>query len=95
MVKLIKTLIRKKLVKKENIELLTNELKANSIYSNENYIQLKKVVKTVLNDYVKKDIHKIIISTARDTMYLTALSQNSFVDILVVVVNNFNMIKKS
>ena len=27
-------------------------------------------------------------------MYLTALSQNSFVDILVVVVNNFNMIKK-
>lgn len=94
MVKLSKTLIRKKLVKKENIELLTNELKANSSYSNENYIQLKKVVKTVLNDDVKKDIRRIIISTARDTMYLTALSQNSFVDILVVVVNNFNMIKK-
>lgn len=94
LVKLSKRISKKKLVKRENIVILNNELTKSYDNFDEKYLNLKKTIRNVLNDDLKKDIRKIIISSARDTMYLTALSQNSFIDILVVVVNNFNMVKK-
>ena len=87
-------LIRERLIKEESIVLLNSELNSDNKDFTERYQSLKREVNHVIAVDIKKDIRRIIMSTARDTMYLTALSQNSFIDTFVVVVNNFRMVKK-
>ena len=48
----------------------------------------------IYNNQIKQKIDEIVISSARDTMFLTAVSQSSFIDSLAVLVNNFKMVKK-
>ena len=57
-------------------------------------MSFQKVLVKVLNEDIKKDIRDIIIDSAKDTLYLTSLSQNGLVDALIVLVNNFRMLKK-
>jgi hypothetical protein len=92
--KIANTLINKNLIKDENKELLKIELKAKYDHFEDKYKNMKVLVNQIINNDLKKDIRRIIIRSARDTMYLTALSQNSFVDTMIVLVNNFRMVKK-
>jgi len=92
--KLASRLIKKKLVDSENIGLLKAELKKKEGSLVEKYTALKELIDKSINKNLKKDIRSIVINASRDTLYLTSISQNSFVDILVVVINNFRMLKK-
>ena len=92
--KLAKRLINKKLVNDENAELLKSELKKKEGTLVEKYVSLKALIDKVINKDLRKDIRSIIISASRDTLYLTSISQNSFIDILIVVINNFRLLKK-
>lgn len=55
--------------------------------------RLNKKLYLVYNNAVKKNIDEYILDTAKNTFYFTAISQNGFVDMLVVLVNNFKMVK--
>lgn len=92
--KMANKLINKKLVNESNRELLKNALNAQSGSFDEQYLHLKKILNKAIKDDLQGDIRKIIIQTARDTMYFTAISQNGFADILIVLINNFRLIKK-
>ena len=46
------------------------------------------------NNQIKKNIDELVVNSAKDTLILTAMSQNGFVDFIVVLTNNFRMIKK-
>lgn len=48
----------------------------------------------IYNGAVKSNIEKIIKDRAKSTFYITALSQNGFIDMLTVLINSFSMIKK-
>lgn len=92
--KLAKRLISKKLVSEENINLLKKELKKKDASLVEKYSSLKDLIDKIINKDLKKDIRSIVINASRDTLYLTSISQNSFIDILIVVINNFRLLKK-
>lgn len=55
--------------------------------------KLNKKLFLLYNNTVKKNIDDYIKETSKNTFYLTALSQKGFLDMLIVVVNNFKMIK--
>lgn len=55
---------------------------------------LSQRMNIIYNNQIKQKIDEIVISSARDTMFLTAVSQSSFIDSLAVLVNNFKMVKK-
>ena len=42
----------------------------------------------------KKKIDDLVISSAKDTMFLTAVSQSSFFDSMIVLINNFRLVKR-
>lgn len=92
--KLAKRLISKKLVNEDNRKLLYAELKRKDGTLVEKYISMKNIIDKVINKDLKKDIRNIVISASKDTLYLTSISQNSFIDILIVVINNFRLLKK-
>lgn len=48
----------------------------------------------IYNGAVKSNIEKIVKDRAKSTFYLTALSQNGFLDMVTVLINSFSMIKK-
>ena len=43
---------------------------------------------------IKKNIDDLVVNSAKDTLILTAMSQNGVIDFIVVLANNFRMIKK-
>lgn len=92
--KLANRLIKKKLVDTDNVNLLKAELKRKEGTLVDKYTSIKELVDKCINKDLKKDIRSIVINASRDTLYLTSLSQNGFVDVLVVVINNFRMLKK-
>ena len=92
--KLASRLVKKNLVSEENKNLLNKELKRKEGDLVDKYTSLKSIIDVCLNKDLKKDIRNIIIDSSKDTLYLTSISQNSFIDILVVVVNNFRLLKK-
>lgn len=92
--KLSSRLIRKKLVSEENTGLLKTELKRKEGDLVTKYTSLKALIDNSINKDLKKDIRNIIINASRDTLYLTSLSQNGFIDVMVVVINNFRLLKK-
>lgn len=92
--KLAARLIKKKLVNEENTILLKTELKRKDGDLVSKYTDLKKIIDKVINKDLKKDIRGIVVNASRDTLYLTSISQNSFIDILIVVINNFRLLKK-
>lgn len=94
MVKFAKKLMRKNRIKPENVELLKQELNRQDLELAEKDMSFQKLLVKVLNEDIKKDIRDIIIDSAKDTLYLTSLSQNGLVDALIVLVNNFRMLKK-
>lgn len=55
--------------------------------------KLNKKLFLLYNNTIKKNIDDYIKDTAKNTFYFTALSQNGFLDMMIVVVNNFKMIK--
>ncbi len=89
-----KVLIRKKLLNDEQDKLLKEELARKEGTLIEKYTSLRELLVKITNKTIKKDVRKIIIDTAKDTLYLSAISQNSFMDMLIVVVNNFRMLKR-
>ena len=56
--------------------------------------KLSKRLYIIYTNTIKKNIDDIIVSSSRDTFIITAFSQKSFVDMLMVLVNNFRMLKK-
>ncbi len=92
--KMSQRLIQKKLVNTEHIEALKLQLRQPSPDFETRYQTMQDTIRNALDEDLKKDIRKIIITAARDTLYLTSLSQNKFVDVLVVIVNNFRLTKK-
>lgn len=92
--KLSSRLIKKKLVNSENKNLLKAELKRKDGTLVEKYTSLKNIIDKVINKDLKKDIREIVVNASKDTLYLTSLSQNSFIDVLIVVINNFRLLKK-
>jgi hypothetical protein len=94
MVKFAKKLMRKNRIRPENVEILKQEMNRQDLDLAQKDISFQKVLVKVLNEDIKKDIRDIIIDSAKDTLYLTSLSQNGLVDALIVLVNNFRMLKK-
>lgn len=94
MVKFAKKLTKKTRINEENTELIKLELAKKDLPLVEKDESLQKLLVNVLNKDLKKDLKKIIIDCAKDTLYLTSISQNSLADVLIVVVNNFRMLKK-
>ncbi len=94
MKKMAYRLISKKLVCPETITKLKTELTNTDPDFTKRYVQLRQVVNSAVDDDLKGDIRKIIIQTARDTMYFTSVSQNGFADTVIVLVNNFRQMKK-
>ena len=92
--KLANRMVKKNIVNEEKKELLKEELKKKEGNLVDKYTSLKSIVDECLNKDLKKDLRSIIINASKDTLYLTSISQNGFVDILVVVVNNFRLLKK-
>ncbi len=95
MKKLSKRLIRKKQISDENANLLKESMKSvkgDSLVLKDQ--RLQELLSGILKNDIKKDMRKIVIESARDTLYLTALSQNNAIDILIVIINNFRMLKK-
>lgn len=92
--KLAARLLKKKLISDENCLLLKAELKRKDGDLATKYILLKELIDNCINKNIKKDIRNIIINASRDTLYLTSLSQNSFIDVMIVVINNFRLLKK-
>ena len=92
--KLANRLIKRELVANENMEVLKQELKRKEGDLVNKYIDLKKIIDNCINKNIKKDIRSIVVNASKDTLYLTSISQNSFVDILIVVINNFRLLKK-
>lgn len=74
-------------LKEEDQKLLKESLnQSNQILSQRMYI--------LYNNQIKKNIDELVVNSAKDTLILTAMSQNGFVDFIVVLTNNFRMIKK-
>ena len=71
-----------------------NELKKKEGELVDKYTSLKNIIDDCLNKNLKKDLRSIIVGASKDTLYLTSISQNSFIDILIVVINNFRLLKK-
>lgn len=92
--KLANRMIKKNLVGEEKKEILRLELRKKEGDLASKYTSLKSIIDDSLNKDLKKDLRSIIINASKDTLYLTSISQNGFVDILVVVVNNFRLLKK-
>ena len=92
--KLAARLVKKDLVSGDRKELLKAELKRKDGDLIVKYESLKKIIDDCMNKDLKKDLRSIIINASKDTLYLTSISQNGFVDMLVVVVNNFRLLKK-
>lgn len=92
--KLAHRLIKKKLVNEENVDLLKIELKKSEGSLIEKYTNIKLLIDKCIEKDLKKDLKNIVIMASRDTLYLTSISQNSFIDILIVVINNFRLLKK-
>ena len=92
--KLANRLIKKELVKEEHIKSLKEELKRKDGDLVSKYNSLKAIIDECINKDLKKDLRSYVINASKDTLYLTSISQNSFIDILVVVINNFRLLKK-
>lgn len=56
--------------------------------------KLSKRLYIIYTNDIKKNIDDIVIQSSRDTLVVTAFSQSHFVDMMMVLVNNFRMIKK-
>ena len=73
--KMSQRLIQKKLVNAEHIEALKLQLRQPSPDFETRYQTMQDTIRNALDEDLKKDIRKIIITAARDTLYLTSLSQ--------------------
>ncbi len=62
--------------------------------SKEGKTKLSQRMYIIYNNQIKKNIDSLVVDCARDTLVLTAMSQNGFIDFIVVLTNNFRMIKK-
>ena len=81
----------KRLIKYGN---LTDEDIENIKDSMDDKEKLSKRLYIIYTSTIKKNIDEIVVNTSRDTFVVTAVSQKSFTDMLMVLVNNFRMIKK-
>ena len=88
--------IRKKalaLIKNNVLDKTQEEVLMNALNHKDKKV-LSQRMNIIYNNQIKQKIDEIVISSARDTMFLTAVSQSSFIDSLAVLVNNFKMVKK-
>lgn len=92
--KLAHRLIKKKLVNESYMTTLKDELKKKEGDLLTKYTSLKSLIDNCINKDLKKDLRNIVVNASKDTLYLTSISQNSFVDIMIVVINNFRLLKK-
>ena len=56
--------------------------------------ELSQRMYILYNNQIRKNIDELVVNSAKDTLILTAMSQNGFIDFIVVLSNNFRMIKK-
>lgn len=89
-VKLAKNLIKNGKLKPDESKELTELLQSRG---NNKAERLNKKLFLLYNNTVKNNIDEHIKETAKNTFYFTALSQKGFLDMLIVVINNFKMIK--
>ncbi len=88
--------IRKKairLIKNKVLDDETNEVLMNALNNKDKKV-LSQRMNIIYSNQIKKKIDDIVISSAKDTMFLTSVSQSSFFDSLIVLTNNFRMVKK-
>jgi hypothetical protein len=65
-----------------------------TLYKLKEYEKLSKRLYIIYQKEVKEQIEKIIVESSRNTLVLTGVSQNKFLDSLSVLVCNIQMIKK-
>ena len=92
--KMSRRLIKKKLVDENSVTILENQLNSKEESLAKRYTELKDALEKVVDKCIKKDIRKIVVENARNTLYLTSLSQSGSVDVLIVLVTNFRMLKQ-
>lgn len=92
--KMARRLIRKNLVDENSITILENQLKSDETDLVKKYVDMKDAMEKVVDKSIKKDIKKIVVDNAKNTLYLTSLSQSGMADMLIVLVTNFRMLKQ-
>lgn len=92
--KMSRRLINKKLVDPASIVLLQDELNKRDRNLGAKYVSLKETIDKVVSKSIKKDLKKIIVDNAKNTLYLTSLSQNGTIDVFIVLVTNFRMLRQ-
>lgn len=83
----------KSLIKNNVLDKTTEEVLMNALNNKDKKV-LNQRMAIIYNNQLKKKIDEIVVGSARDTMFLTAVSQSSFFDSLIVLINNFRMVKK-
>lgn len=81
----------KRLLKHGSLEEHDKEVLKEAIKGNKN--KLKQRMYIIYNNQIVKNINQIVVNSAKDTLVVTGVSQNSFVDGLTVLTTNFRMIK--
>lgn len=81
------------LIKNNVLDKTTEEVLMNALNHKDKKV-LSQRMNIIYNNQIKQKIDDIVVSSARDTMFLTAVSQSSFFDSLIVLANNFRMVKK-
>lgn len=86
--KIVKKLIKKELINSEK----SNELL--TLIKNKDNISLNQKLKDIYNIDIKKKINETVVRCSKETMFLTSISQSSAFDSIIVLINNFRLVKK-
>lgn len=81
------------LIKRNILDEKTN-IELNISLNSKDHEELNNKIKEIYNIKIKKIINDLVIKSSKETMFLTALSQSGTFDSLVVLINNFRLIKK-
>ena len=81
------------LIKNKTLDKTDEEVLMNALNHKDKKV-LSQRMNILYSNQIKKKIDEIVVSSARDTMFLTAVSQSSFIDSFIVLINNFRMVKK-
>ena len=81
------------LIKRNILDEKTN-IELNILLNSKNHEELNYKINEIYNIKIKKIINDQVVKSSKETMFLTAVSQSGTFDSLIVLINNFRLVKK-
>lgn len=81
------------LIKRNILDEKTN-IELNILLNSKNHEELNNKINEIYNIKIKKIINDLVVKSSKETMFLTAVSQSGTFDSLIVLINNFRLVKK-